>query len=716
MPEVRLDVYADTHGAPGELKKTEDALAGVERVGGSAHVSLGGLWKQFALGQIAADALRQGFSLLKDFVGGSITAGLEAEKAQRSLELALGTTGRTVNAMLPGLKDHAGEIQKMTVYDDEAVMSVQALLAQLTSLDSQGLRRATEGAVGLASVFKMDLESAGNLVAKAMAGNMAALSRYGIKVAENIPLEEKRNQLMQQLSTFYERAKGETDTFSGSLSQLKNMWGEVQEKVGGAIIQNESVKNGIKDLKDWVTKLAESEDFKLWLDGVISGLIKAVELVGKFAGGVKDLTEKVFGAKGANKEFEESQIKLNEALKRAHEHGVLLRKEASNFVGPLQQVKTEVNETGNALRNMGDNTEKTKVTLANTSTPLGNLRTRFVELERTLVNGVIPAARTYLNIIPELAATPEHIDATNEFFNNLPSTAKKATDTTKGYFDGLYNDIARGMGDTMGDFVGEIAKGLDFTHGEFFKGGIKFKKLFEGLFGDIKDAFFRMIGEMVADKVLDAFKGFFSSAAKAGGDAMAGAAKTAVGAAGDIVKGASGAISGLWTGLGAAVGTFLGTLLGGGKKDNSDVTYWLKMIKDNSQILVNMITDNFNGMIHELVDGKNRLVDQNDWQIGQLDSMIGWLASIEGNTRPLLDMKSAASGIDMVTSRAGLLMYHPNERVIVKEKSETIREVAPAGRTVPEEIHIYLDGREISASVKRRGQIGDFWLPSKSVR
>jgi len=713
MPEVRLDVYADTHGAPGELKKTEDALAGVERVGGTAHVSLGGLWKQFALGQIAADALRQGFSLLKDFVGGSITAGLEAEKAQRSLELALSTTGRTVNAMLPGLKDHAGEIQKMTVYDDEAVLSVQALLAQLTNLDSQGLRRATEGAVGLASVFKMDLESAGNLVAKAMAGNMAALSRYGIKVAENIPLEEKRNQLMQQLSTFYERAKGETDTFSGSLSQLKNMWGEVQEKVGGAIVQNESVKNGIKDLKDWVTKLSQSEDFKLWLDGVISGLIKAVELVGKFAGGVKDLTEKVFGAKGANKEFEESQNKLNEALKRAHEHGVLLRKEAGNFVGPLQQARGAVNETGDALRNTNQATDTIKTTLANTSVPLGNLRTRFVELSRTLVTDVLPAARSTWEWLAK-APTQEHIDATNEFFNNLPPTVKTATDTSKDYFAGLYNDIARGMGDAMGNFVGEVAKGLDFAHGEFFKGGIKFKKLFGDIFGEVKSAFFTMIGEMLSEKVLGFFKGFFSQAAEEGGKAMAGAAKNAVGAAGDIVKGASSAISGLWTGLGAAVGTFLGTLLGGGKKDNSDVTYWLKMIKDNSQILVNMITDNFNGMIHELVDGKNRLVDQNDWKIGQLDSMIGWLASIERNTRPLLDMKSAASGIDMVTSRAGLLMYHPNERVIVKEKSETIREVArPAeGR---QEFHFYLDGKEISASVKRRGQLGDFWLPSKGV-
>jgi len=272
---------------------------------------------------------------------------------------------------------------------------------------------------------------------------------------------------------------------------------------------------------------------------------------------------------------------------------------------------------------------------------------------------------------------------------------KKTEEVTKeahDHFAGLYNDIASMFGSTVSTFMGEIFRGMNFAKGVFWEHGINFKKFFGQVFGGVKDAFFKMVGEMVTEKVLGLFKSFFSSAAKAGTDAMAGAAKTAVSGASDIVKGAAGAISGLWTGVGAAVGTFLGTLLGGGKMNTSDITYWLKIIWENSEIIKNFVSDNFNGMIHELVVGKNRIVDQLDGRSPLMDATNRWLESIEQNTRPLLNMKSAAGGLDMIAARPQIIAVHAQERV-------TVTPAATAVNVQPGQTIIQLDGRTIALAI-----------------
>lgn len=243
MPEVKIDVVANTHGAPDQLKQTETALAGVERQGSSLGGSLGGLWKQFAAGVIAAGVVQKAAHALTDQFKESIKAAIDAEKANKNLSAALEITGRGPADLAKHFQDYAGELQKVTVYDDEAIKGAQALLIQLTHLDKDGIDKATRGAIGMASVFGMDLTSAATLMAKAMAGSTAALSRYGIRVAENLPLEEKQRQLLEQVEKMFGRARAETDTFGGRLAVLKNRWGEVQEAAGAFITEQKGVIN-----------------------------------------------------------------------------------------------------------------------------------------------------------------------------------------------------------------------------------------------------------------------------------------------------------------------------------------------------------------------------------------------------------------------------------------------------------------------------------------
>jgi hypothetical protein len=84
----------------------------------------------------------------------------------------------------------------------------------------------------------MDLESSAQLVAKAMSGNTAMLSRYGITVDQTKTKEEQRAEIMDKLEQFYGRATAETETYGGQLKQLKEKYGDIQEAVGAYITQN----------------------------------------------------------------------------------------------------------------------------------------------------------------------------------------------------------------------------------------------------------------------------------------------------------------------------------------------------------------------------------------------------------------------------------------------------------------------------------------------
>jgi len=317
MADVKYIVECDASGALKSIKDLDGAINHSAGQATAAGTSFGGLWKQFAIGQIAVAALQKGYAAFKNFVEGSVKAAIEAEQAENNLSAALEITGRTVEGNIQHYKKFAAEQMRATTYTDEQVMASQALLLQLTSLDQNGLDRATKGAMGLASTMGIDLHSATMMVTKAMEGNYTALGRVGIRVAENLTGEEKQASLLDQLGKLYGRSTAETNTFGGAIKQLSNAWDEVQETVGGAIVKNESFKDAIKDLKAWVDKLATSPDFQLWLNTVIDGMMAAAKFTGKFASACRDLMMNVFGATKADREMTEAQVKLNAALDRA---------------------------------------------------------------------------------------------------------------------------------------------------------------------------------------------------------------------------------------------------------------------------------------------------------------------------------------------------------------------------------------------------------------
>ena len=270
MADIKYIVSVDAKGAQKEVKDFDKALEDVGKQSDKTESAHKGLWKQVAIGAIAYQAVAKAAAFAKDFVLDSAKAAIEAEQAERGLAAALEITGRPVEELTRHFIDNADALQKVTIYDDEAIKRSQTLLVQLTNLDKDGLDRATKGAIGLASVMGMDLESAAQLVAKAMSGNVSALSRYGIQVDQTKDKEGQRAEVMAKLEQFYGRATAISETYGGKLAMLKNKYGDVQEAVGKYITSNHA-------LMDSLNAVAEAVLFQLQLNDKLADQKRTVE-------------------------------------------------------------------------------------------------------------------------------------------------------------------------------------------------------------------------------------------------------------------------------------------------------------------------------------------------------------------------------------------------------------------------------------------------------
>ncbi len=251
MPDVNLDIRANTGDS---AKKIRDVNASLEEMSGQApktDSALGGLWKQFAAGQIAAQLFQRAGREVVDLFRDSIKGAMEQEQADRNLRAALESTGRTVEGNLAHYTAWASAQQRATRYTDDEIEAAQALMLQLTDLDQQGIDRAMKGAMGLASTMGTDLHSATMMVTKGLEGSYQALGRVGIKVDESLSPMEKQAELLRQLETMYQRSTAETDTFGGQLSQATKSIGELKEALG----------NVLKDaLGPFVSKVKDAAD------------------------------------------------------------------------------------------------------------------------------------------------------------------------------------------------------------------------------------------------------------------------------------------------------------------------------------------------------------------------------------------------------------------------------------------------------------------------
>jgi len=270
---INIDGKADK--AINATKKTGDAVS-----------RLGNTLKNLAIAGGVLFAAKKGFELLgasvrnlTGFIKESIDLAGVQEKAVKKLDTAIKTAGIHTEGASERLQEYASSLQKVTTYGDETIIEVEAMLATFGASEDV-IQDATMATLDMAEAMDMDLKAAAILLGKAIAGETGTLSRYGIIIDHDKYATEGFSVVLDALnSKFGGQAQAAAETYEGRLEQLKNVFGDMKEDVGNALIPT------ITNLIEWFMTGKEVIDP---LTGSVSNLASPFE---KLQGHIKNATE-----------------------------------------------------------------------------------------------------------------------------------------------------------------------------------------------------------------------------------------------------------------------------------------------------------------------------------------------------------------------------------------------------------------------------------------
>lgn len=214
-----------------------------------------------------------------------ITNTVEQENVMAQLEARIRSTGAAAGYNARELAEMASSLQRVTTYDDEAIISSQGLLLSFTRIGHDVFPRATRAILDTATALHTDLDSATKLIGKALNDpikGLTALSRAGVvftdqqKAQIKTMVESGRVTEAQALALaelerrFGGSAAAARDTLGGALAGLKNSFGDLFEVAGpGADRLTASINQLTETLSDPKT-IAAIQNFGSHLFGAFA--------------------------------------------------------------------------------------------------------------------------------------------------------------------------------------------------------------------------------------------------------------------------------------------------------------------------------------------------------------------------------------------------------------------------------------------------------------
>jgi hypothetical protein len=198
------------------------------------------------------------------------------EQAEKKLEVALGKTNTA-------LLNQASALQQMTVFGDEAIIEVQALIGSFIK-EEDAIKKATKATLDLAAAKGMDLKSAGDLVAKTLGSSTNSLSRYGVEVVGAVGSTQRLESLTTNIANLFGgQAAAAADTLGGRVTQMTNAFGDANEALGKAFAPT------IMKLSKFFKETAESAtEFLLsFSETPLERSIRRLEELGEDASGLR---------------------------------------------------------------------------------------------------------------------------------------------------------------------------------------------------------------------------------------------------------------------------------------------------------------------------------------------------------------------------------------------------------------------------------------------
>jgi hypothetical protein len=229
----------------GVLKREEAALEANNRASslGSRIRSVGG---QVAGALGLAGGVFAVQSVLRQMVG-SIS---ESQAAMAQLEAGVRSTGGAAGYTAQQFATYAGELQKLTGIDDEAIQGVQSVLLTFTKIGHDVFPAATQAALDLSTKLGTDLNAAALQIGKALndpVKGVTALSKAGVQfdevqkktiktLVETGQLYKAQTIILKELETQVGgSAAAFRHTLPGALAAVKNAWSDLLESLGAGL-------------------------------------------------------------------------------------------------------------------------------------------------------------------------------------------------------------------------------------------------------------------------------------------------------------------------------------------------------------------------------------------------------------------------------------------------------------------------------------------------
>jgi len=239
--EIMLYLAADNADLKAKLRESENALNRFSKQGETSGRGFKASWN-------AATAAIAGFGVAiagaVRFIGSAIRAYNEQIKVEKQLEAVLKSTGHAAGLSAVEIKTMAAKLQSLTTYGDEAILGAQNILLTFTKIGKEVFPEATETVLDMSTALGQDLKSSAIQLGKALNDpitGMTALRRVGVSfteqqvaqvkalVASGKALEAQRLIIRELKTEFGGSARAQALTLEGSLTQLKNSWGDFQE-------------------------------------------------------------------------------------------------------------------------------------------------------------------------------------------------------------------------------------------------------------------------------------------------------------------------------------------------------------------------------------------------------------------------------------------------------------------------------------------------------
>ena len=204
------------------------------------------------------------------------TAAMVQERAEADLQASPARTEDATAENVSQLKRYASAIQQVTTYGDEQILQ-QMTYAHNVGVATDQLDEATVAAIGLATAYDKDLQTAMRLVALAAKGETGQLKEMGIVISQNLSPQERYNQLIAIGTKNFELAAKQAQDTEGRHRQLLNAWGDTKETIGAALLP--SMKTLFETMQGYLEQ--NQQDVKAWAEGTVGMLTWVVQKYGQ---------------------------------------------------------------------------------------------------------------------------------------------------------------------------------------------------------------------------------------------------------------------------------------------------------------------------------------------------------------------------------------------------------------------------------------------------